>query len=128
MRNKIAFYFGLFTVPAACFLVPMTIGVTIGLGTTVLMTGCAHSPKTAYKTLSATEATVDASLKAFADLRVHGKVDDATYAKVDSIYKQYQAAFATAVTAAKLDPSSITPQQVADLAAQLYSTINAIVK
>lgn len=124
MRKRIAFYIELFTVSTACILLPMTLGVA----TSALMTSCAHSPQTAYKTLAATEATVDASLKAFADLRVHGKVDDATYAKVNAIYQQYQAAFATAVTAAKLDPSSLTPQQVSDLASQLYSTINAIVK
>ena len=124
MRKRIKLYIELALVISCACLIP----VTLGIATSVLMTSCAHSPQTAYKTLSATEATVDASLKAFADLRVHGKVDDATYAKVDAIYKQYQAAFATAVTAAKLDPSSLTPQQVADLAAQLYSTINAIVK
>lgn len=124
MRKRISLFIELTMVCIAALFVPLTLGVAVS----VISTGCAHSPKTAYKTLSATEATVDASLKAFADLRVHGKVDDATYAKVDAIYKQYQAAFATAVTAAKLDPSSLTPQQVADLAAQLYSTINAIVK
>lgn len=121
MMKRLAIHLYVALMCTALVLAPVTL-------VSVLVTSCAHSPQTAYKTLSATEATVDASLKAFADLRVHGKVDDATYAKVDAIYRQYQAAFATAVTAAKLNPSSITPQQVADLAAQLYSTINAIVK
>lgn len=94
----------------------------------LFLTGCVSTQTAAYKTLAATEATVDAALQAFADLRVHGKVDDATYAKVDGIYKQYQAAFASAITVAKLNPSALTPADVAALAAQLTATINAIVK
>lgn len=102
--------------------------ITLSLSTVPLVSSCASSPKTAYKTLAATQATVDAALKAFADARVHGKIDDATYTKVDTLYRQYQAAFATAVSAARMNLGSFTPADVTSLATGLTTTINSILK
>lgn len=108
-----------FTCWAACVILAIDVMLVVPL----TQTGCASFQSTTYKTLAATELTVDSALKAFADARVHGKINDTTYAKVDVAYQKYQVAFAAAVKAAQLNLSTATP---ADVTAAAMAVVNAV--
>lgn len=95
------------------------------LAVPVTQTGCSSTQSISYRTLATTEAGVDAALKAFADARVHGRIDDGTYAKVDGAYAKYQIAFAAAVKAAQLNLEFATPKEVSDAALAVINAINA---
>lgn len=99
---------------------------TVTLAPAVLVTSCASSPSS-YKTLASTQAATTAALNAFGEARAKGKVNDATYATVDSAYRQYQAAFESAVTAARLNLATATPPEVAQLAATLAQAIESAI-
>lgn len=88
--------------------------------------GCASHKVLAYQTLKATETTVDAALQAFADARVHGRVADADYAKVEEAYGKYQVAFKTGVQAAQMDLTKATPAQVSAMAVELVNAVYSI--
>lgn len=91
--------------------------------------GCTTSQKSvAYKTLSATATTVDSSLKAYADLVVAGKVDQATQIKVADAKAKYEVAFKAAVEAARGDLNALTPENVKQLADQLSTALSAVLK
>lgn len=87
--------------------------------------GCTTTKENAYKTLSITASTVDTAMKAYADARVLGKVDDATHAKVTDVKRRYEQAFVAAVSAAQANLENPTPTDVAQIAAELVSIINA---
>lgn len=94
----------------------------------LLLLGCATARETSFKTLSAVAHTVDTALKAYADARVAGKVDDTTHAKVSDIKLRYEKAFLAAATAAKSNLESPSPEDLTTIATQLVQTINAIIK
>jgi hypothetical protein len=95
--------------------------------TPTLLTSCTTTQKTvAYNTLNAIATTVDASLKAYADLVVAGKVDQATQIKVADAKAKYEVAFAAAVAAARGNLQNPTPADVQALADSLTAIVKAI--
>lgn len=97
-----------------------------GMVTTVSLIGCsggcASSP-TSYSTLAVTQKLSVAALESFATARAKGKVDDAAYLKVNELYKKYQAAYDTALTAAQLNINAPTPENVKQLATEFVALI-----
>jgi len=90
--------------------------------------GCDTTQQASYKTLSAVAHTVDTAMKAYADARVAGKVDDATHAKVVEIKKQYETAFLAAATVAQVNLASPPPTNLVSVATQLLGVINSATK
>ena len=110
-----------------CILICSCVSVaTITVAPAVLLMSCANS-SASYKTLASTQAATTAALNAFGEARAKGKVSDADYATVDAAYKQYQAAFETAVAAARLNLNTATPPEVAQLAATLAQVIESAI-
>lgn len=91
--------------------------------------GCTTSQKAvAYKTLAAVQATVDSGFKAYAEVLVAGKVDQATQIKVTDAKAKYEVAFKAAVETARGNLESPTPEQVQTLADNLTTILNAVAK
>lgn len=91
--------------------------------------GCTTSQKAvAYKTLAAVQQTVDSDLKAYSEVLVAGKVDQATQIKVADAKAKYEVAFKAAVDAARGNLESPTPEQVQTLADNLTTILNAVAK
>jgi hypothetical protein len=95
--------------------------------TIISCSGCSTARQTSYKTLSAVAHTVDTALKAYADARVAGKVDDATHAKVVDIKLRYEKAFLAAATAAQANLESPATSDLVTIATQLIEVVNAVV-
>jgi hypothetical protein len=64
-------------------------------------------------------------MRAYADARVAGKVDDATHAKVVDIKLRYEKAFLAAATAAQVNLDSPATSDLVDIAAQLVNIVTA---
>lgn len=92
----------------------------------VFLVSCSTTQTVQYKTLASVATTVDSALAAYWDLRVAGKVNDTTHAKVVEIKLKYEKAFTTAVSFAQANLSSSAPEEVMALAGSLVSTIKAI--
>lgn len=91
--------------------------------------GCTTSQKAvAYKTLAAVQQTVDSALKAYSEVLVAGKVDQATQIKVADAKAKYEVAFKAAVEAARGDLNTLTPENVKALADQLSTALSAVLK
>lgn len=91
--------------------------------------GCTTSQKAvAYKTLAAVQQTVDSALKAYSEVLVAGKVDQATQIKVADAKAKYEVAFKAAVETARGNLESPTPEQVQSLADNLTTILNAVAK
>ncbi len=97
------------------------------LSFTVTFTGCTTSQKgIAFKTLSATAATVDSMMSAYSDRVVAGKVDQATQVRVLQAKGNYELAFKLAVESTNgfLDvPTPIAVQQAASELSQLLTAL-----
>ena len=102
--------------------------LALGLGGLVTVpTGCANTPRQiAYKSLKSVQ---DGSLVALEYYRVQfkaGKVDEVTRARVQTLYSQYQAAFALAATAARLDYNAPATPELIGLANNLIAVIQSL--
>lgn len=93
----------------------------------VLNTGCQTTrQELAYKSIKTTWETVHASMQAYADLRVAGKVDDVAHAKVLDLHQKYQASMDLAIVTGGLDwmdPPTADLQEVAGKLIGLISTL-----
>jgi len=103
----------------------MLSGLMLVLGS---CSGCSTAREVSYKTLAATANTVDVAMKAYADARVAGKVDDITHAKVVDIKKRYETAFLAAATAAQANLENPSPSELITIATQLVEAINSSIK
>lgn len=79
-----------------------------------------------YKTLGATVHAVDASMKSFADLQVRGFVTEAQTAQIRSLYQEYQSSMSLALVLASQDYKAQTPDELAQLAADLITFIQKL--
>jgi hypothetical protein len=87
-----------------------------------------HNQETAVKTLQAVSVTVDKALTAAADMRVAGKIDDATWNKIASLKIDYEKAMLTAVAAVGGDLNSFAPADVQKTADALVTLILSLTK
>ncbi len=94
----------------------------------ICLTSCSTFKWTSYKTLDAISKSVDITLKAYADMRVIGKIDDVTHAKVVDLKYRYERAMILAVDAVKFNLESPAPKDVIATANDLIETINSIIK
>ena len=96
-----------------------------------MLSGCGllrHNQETAVKTLEAVATTVDHAMVAYADMRVAGKVDDATHAKVVALKLDYEKAMALAVAAVGGDMSRWAPDDVVKVSSDLVQLVLALAK
>ena len=96
--------------------------------TIISCSGCSTARQTSYKTLSVVAHTVDTAMKAYADVRVAGKVSDATHAKVVDVKLRYEKAFLAAATAAQANLESPASSDLIEIATQLVNIINSATK
>lgn len=86
------------------------------IGCTPVVSGCKSTPATldakAYRTLKQTQILVDKAMIVYANLCVKGKISEAQQAEVDQLHAQYREAFRFAAGAARLDYSTLTPDNV----------------
>lgn len=86
--------------------------------------GCATSAKqAAYKSLATVGYSVDAAMKAAADLKVAGKISDTDWGKIAQAHERYRLAYGAAIVAAKLDYSTISPVELTGLAQAVLDAI-----
>lgn len=106
-----------------------TMGICAVLSCAILfLTACNTPPKTvAYKTLRITADAVDNAMKAAAEAKVKGVMDDVAWMKVAVLHDQYRVALDQAVKAARFDYQTATPAEVAGLAAELTTLITSYV-
>lgn len=91
--------------------------------------GCSVTAKqAAYKTLNITGTTVYKAMEAYGELVKLGQIDEQTQAAVKDLYGKYRVAYLQAVAAAEFNYESATPSQVAELAAQVVTTISTIAR
>ena len=101
-----------------CLLVPLA----------SLNTGCATWKQdkveaAAFKSIGAVVATVDAALKAYADVYVAGKVDADKHTKIVNAHNKYRVAIAAAISAAQLNINAPAPEEVSALANDVVNLI-----
>lgn len=90
------------------------------------MTACSTPQKTAYKTLEVVGMSVDKSMKAAAAARDAGKITDADWAKIRILKGDFNAAYNTACDLAGYDFSKFAPEQLLEIQARLFQTIETI--
>lgn len=91
--------------------------------------GCTTTQKTvAFQTLSAVATSVDASMKAYNDRLVAGKVDQPTQITVNDLYSKYQASFKTAFDVAHGNLGTLAPADVQALSTDLTNVIKTLTK
>lgn len=95
----------------------------------VLNTGCKTTQQeVAYKTIKTTWETVHASMQAYADLRVAGKVPDQTHNQIADLHRKYQSAMSVAITAGGLNWNDPPTADLQALAARLIGLISTLRK
>lgn len=97
--------------------------VLLLIGVCALLCGCANPKAAAFHTLKDTQISVDKAMTVYGQLCVTGKVSAENQQKIDAAHAQYRTAFRTAVQAAQLDYSKLTPDTVQSLADLLLTLI-----
>jgi hypothetical protein len=87
--------------------------------------GC-QSSTTAYKTLGGIGFTVDGAMTAYSDAVVSGVVSEQDQAKVRILHGKYRPVYEAAVRAASQDLSTLAPEELSAIAAELTILILSI--
>jgi len=99
--------------------------ITLLIPFLLIFSGCANSPgeTTAYKTLGSIGYTVDGAMTAYADAVAAGQVTDSEQAKVRALFGRYRTLYGSAVRAARNDLSTLAPDEIAVIAAELTTLV-----
>ena len=89
--------------------------------------GSCKSTPASYATLAVTQDLTVGALQEFGKARVQGKVSEAQFIKINTVYKKYQTAYDAALTTAQLDVNSATPAEVKQLAGEFAAAVAAVV-
>ena len=92
------------------------------------LTGCQtlSEKDTWFKTLAAVGYSVDGAMVSYADAQVAGLTTPEQDARVAELHGRYQPVYNAAVRAARYDYSTMTPEEVAAVAAELTELIFSI--
>jgi len=91
----------------------------------LVFAGCVNTSQEtmAYKSLGGIGYTVDGAMNAYADAVVAGQITDSQQAKVRALHQRYQPIYNAAVRAARNDLTTLAPEDVAVIAAELAALI-----
>lgn len=99
--------------------------VTVGLLLALVSGGCMNMSHetTAYKTLGGVGFSVDGAMTAFANAVVAKQIDAETQMEVRRMHKLYQPIYRASVQAASRDMTTLAPDDLAAIAAELVTVI-----
>lgn len=99
--------------------------VTVGLLLALVSGGCMTTSQEArvYKSLGAIGYTVDGAMTAYANAVAEGQIDAETQMEVRRMHKIYQPIFNASVRAASQDMTTLAPDELAVIAAELVAVI-----
>lgn len=102
--------------PGSCRLLQFSAALTLAF-----VIGCASM--TAYKSLSATQITVQTAMSSFDDLVIKGHVSTNSVPQVSHAYNAFESAFSAAVIAAQFNTNAPSPGNIAILAQNVTDAI-----